>query len=84
MRLTVLIDKKEMLPVYLGPAFYIVDSKQARPFKTGDQVTVTGSRVTVDGEPFMVAVTVRRGNGVLRLRDKDGVPEWFGWKNMSD
>ena len=31
MRLTVFIDKKEVLPVYLGPAFYIVGSEEAKP-----------------------------------------------------
>ena len=80
MRLTVFIDKKEVLPVYLGPAFYIVGSEQARHFKLGDTVTVSGSQATRGGEPFMIATTVKRGNEVLRLRDKDGTPEWIGWK----
>jgi sporulation protein YlmC with PRC-barrel domain len=79
-RLTVFIDKKEILPVYLGPAFYIVGSAQAKQFKIGDQVTVTGSQVTVRGELFILATTVKRGNEVLRLRDKDGNPEWIAWK----
>ena len=80
MRLTVFIDKKEVLPVYLGPAFYIVGSEQTKDFKIGDQVTVTGSQVTVHDEPLIIATTVKRGNEVLRLRDKDGNPEWIGWK----
>ena len=84
MRLTVLIDKKEILPVYLGPAFYIVGTERANPFKIGDKVTVTGSQVIVRGEPFILATTVRRGNDILRLRDKDGTPEWVGWKKASD
>jgi sporulation protein YlmC with PRC-barrel domain len=84
MRLTVFIDKKEVLPVYLGPAFYIVGSEQAKHFKIGDQVTVSGSQVTRGGEAFMIATTVKRGNEVLRLRDKDGNPEWIGWKKTSD
>ncbi|MBN2034988.1 MAG: PRC-barrel domain-containing protein [Deltaproteobacteria bacterium] len=84
MRLTVFIDKKEVLPVYLGPAFYIVGSEEVEHFKIGDQVTVSGSEVTVNGEPLMIAMTVKRGNQVLRLRDKDGNPEWIGWKKASE
>ena len=80
MRLTVFIDKKEVLPVYLGPTFYIVGPGQAKHFKLGDKVTVSGSQATRGGEPFMIATTVKRGNEVLRLRDKDGNPEWIGWK----
>ena len=53
--LTVFTDKKDLLPVYLGPAFYIVGFKEANHFKIGDQVTV-------HGEPFMFASTVMRGN----------------------
>jgi hypothetical protein len=41
---------------------------------------VTGSQVTDRGEPFLIATTVTRGKDVLRLRDKDGNPEWIGWK----
>jgi len=84
MRLTVYIDKKNILPVYLGPAFYLVAPWQAKHFKLGDEVTVSGSQVTVSGEPFMIATTVKRGNEVLRVRDKDGIPEWIGWKKTSD
>jgi sporulation protein YlmC with PRC-barrel domain len=84
MRLTVFIDKNEILPVYLGPAFYLVGPWQAKHFKLGDKVTVSGSRVTVSGEPLMIAMTVKLGNEILRLRDKDGIPEWIGWKKTSD
>jgi sporulation protein YlmC with PRC-barrel domain len=84
MRLTVFIDKREILPVYLGPAFYIVGSEQTKHFKIGDNVTVSGSLVTVRGESFMLATIVKRGNEILRLRDKDGLPEWIGWKKTND
>ena len=83
-RLTVFIDNKEVLPVYLGPDFYIQGSDYANKFKIGDKVTVTGSLVTGHGEPFLLATTVKRGNKVLRLRDNDGTPEWLGWKTLSD
>jgi sporulation protein YlmC with PRC-barrel domain len=84
MRLTVFIDKKEILPVYLGPAYFLVRPWQAKHIKLGDEVTVSGSLVTVKNEPLMIAVTVKRGNAVLRLRDQGGIPAWLGWKKTSD
>ena len=32
MRLTVFIDKKDILPVYLGPAFYLVGPVASKTF----------------------------------------------------
>jgi sporulation protein YlmC with PRC-barrel domain len=84
MRLTVFIDKNEILAVYLGPAFYLAGPWQAEHFKLGDKVIVSGSQVTVHGEPLMIAMTVKRGNELLRLRDKDGIAEWIGWRKTSD
>ncbi len=84
MQLTVFIAKNEILIVYLGPAYYLIGPWQAKHIKLGDDVTVSGSQVTLSGEPFMIATTVTRGNEVLRLRDKDGIPEWIGWKKTSD
>jgi hypothetical protein len=84
MRLTVFVDNKDVLPVYLGPAFYIVGFERGKEFKIGDKVTVTGSQITLRGELFMLATTVKRGNDALRLRDKDGTPQWVGWKKASD
>jgi sporulation protein YlmC with PRC-barrel domain len=83
MRVTVLTDKKEVLPVYLGPAFYVAGPWQAKHLTLGDQVTVSGSQVVVRGEPLLIAMTVTQGNAVLRLRDQEGIPEWIGWKTPS-
>ena len=83
-RLAVYVDKREILPVYLGPAFYIIGSDEVRRFRLGDKVTVSGSQATRNGEPFMIAMTVKRGKEVLRLRDKDGNPEWIGWRTPGD
>ena len=84
MRLTVFVEKKEILPVYLGPAFYIRGSEQVKSLERGDKVTVTGSQVTLRGETFIIATAVKRGNELLRLRGQDGTPEWIGWKRTSD
>jgi sporulation protein YlmC with PRC-barrel domain len=84
MRLIVYIDKKEILPITLGPSFYIIGYEQAKHFKIGDDVTVTGSQVTHNSEVEMIAIAVKRGNEALQLRDKDGVPQWTGWRQTND
>jgi hypothetical protein len=46
----------------------------------GDRVEITGSRVTVEGKPTIIAAEVRKGDEVLQLRDAAGVPVWAGWR----
>ena len=84
MRLTILSERKEVFPVYLGPSWYIeVPSQPTHPI-FGDTVTVSGSRVTRSGETFLIAMTVTRGKDVLRLRDKDGIAAWVAWEHPSE
>jgi len=66
----------EKLNVHLGPDFYV--DAQALKLATGDKVEVKGSRITLDGEPAMIAQEVRRGAEVLALRDGSGLPLWRG------
>jgi hypothetical protein len=63
--------------VHLGPQWYLQGKGVA--FAAGEQVTVTGSRVSQRGRPALVATEVRRGESVLRLREADGAPAWAGW-----
>lgn len=60
--------------VHLGPAWYI--DRQYLRFEQGDQVRVTGSRVQMDGERVYMATDIRRGDEVLLLRDREGLPRW--------
>jgi sporulation protein YlmC with PRC-barrel domain len=80
--LIVYVDRKEAVPVYLGPMWYIDSSNRRNRFKSGDEVSVTGSWITTEEEPFMIASSVKKGNKTLQLRDKDGTPVWIGWKEM--
>ena len=70
----ILQTDKETIPVHLGPGWYV--EKQTPRFEPNDTVTVTGSRVTVDGKPAIIAAQVKKGNDILRLRDENGVPVW--------
>jgi hypothetical protein len=45
-----------------------------------DTVEVKGSRVTVQGQPALIAAEVKKGDEVLKLRDEAGIPMWAGWR----
>ncbi|MGE5213065.1 MAG: DNA-binding protein [Nitrospirota bacterium] len=65
---------KETVAVHLGPSWYI--DKQTPKIETNDTITVTGSRITFDGKPAIIAAQVKKGNDVLNLRDENGIPLW--------
>jgi hypothetical protein len=67
---------KETISVHLGPAWYL--EKQTPHIEASDTVTVTGSRVTIDGKPAIIAAQVKKGNDILKLRDENGIPAWSG------
>jgi hypothetical protein len=66
--------EKETISVHLGPGWYL--EKQTPHIEANDTITVTGSRVTIDGKPVIIAAQVKKGNEVLKLRDDNGVPAW--------
>lgn len=67
---------KGTISVHLGPAWYL--EKQIPQIEANDTLTVTGSRVTVDGKPAIIAAQVKKGNATLKLRGDNGVPLWSG------
>jgi hypothetical protein len=67
---------KETIQVQLGPSWYV--EKQGMTLASGDQVEVTGSRVTFRGQPAIIAAEVKKGAQVWKLRDAAGVPVWAG------
>jgi hypothetical protein len=68
--------EKETIPVHLGPSWNL--EKQAMTFAPGDKVEVTGSRITYEGKPTIIAGEVKKGGQILKLRDAAGVPAWAG------
>jgi hypothetical protein len=44
-----------------------------------DRIEVTGSRITFDGQPAIIASEVRKDGQILQLRDESGRPAWAGW-----
>lgn len=65
---------KETVAVHLGPSWYV--DKQTPKIEANDTISVTGSRVTIDGKPAVIAAQVKKGNEILKLRDENGIPVW--------
>lgn len=70
--------EKEEISVHLGPGWFI--ESQDTAIEPKDQVEVTGSRITYEGKPAIIASEVKKGDKVLILRDKNGFPAWSGWR----
>lgn len=62
--------------VHLGPAAYL--QRQSLQLHKGETIEVRGSRVTMGGNPALLAARVTRGRQVLMLRDSAGLPVWRG------
>lgn len=67
---------KETVMVYLGPAWYV--EQQGIKLVAGDQVEVKGSRVSMEGKPYIIPNYVKKGERMLNLRDDTGMPAWAG------
>lgn len=69
---------KETISVHLGPSFYI--ENQDIKLEAKDKVEVKGSRITFGAKPALIAMEVKKGDEVLKLRDDSGFPVWSGWR----
>jgi hypothetical protein len=75
--LLVKTDKGEV-SVHLGPQWYL--ENQDIRIEPKDTVEIKGSRVTIQGQPALIAAEVKKGDQVLKLRDEAGIPMWAGWR----
>ena len=73
--ITVKTDK-ETIPVHLGPNWFI--QEQGLTLAPQDKVIITGSRITYEGKPAIIASEVSKDNRVWKLRDDTGMPQWAG------
>jgi len=62
--------------VHLGPGWYLDENKFA--LTAGDTVEATGSRVTLNNQPALIAREVKVKGTTLKLRDDQGLPVWRG------
>ena len=67
------------LDVHLGP----VEPRNDRTYglRIGDRVEVTGSVIRFNGQPVLLARTVKHGDQVLTLRNRLGIPVASGASN---
>jgi hypothetical protein len=64
------------LMVHLGPGWFLDEKKFA--VKVGDSVEATGSKVTLNNQPALIAREVKVNGATLTLRDDQGLPVWRG------
>lgn len=62
------------LSVHLGPSWYV--DRQPLKIAPHDVLEVTGSRVTYQGRPALLAAEVKKGSESMRLRTAEGLPMW--------
>jgi len=70
--------KDDEIKVRLGPAWYI--DKQDEILKADDVIEITASKVKHGDDDMLVAGKIIKGDDVLILRDKKGLPMWRGWR----
>ncbi len=70
--------EKATISVHLGPGWYI--ENQDVKIEPKDKIEITGSRVTFEGNPAIIAAEVKKGDESLKLRDEKGFPAWAGWR----
>jgi hypothetical protein len=61
----------------------LVPLKQDLTLAPKDQVEITGSQITFQGKPVIIAAQVKKGDQSLKLRDVAGIPAWAGTDNRS-
>ena len=62
--------------VHLGPAAWLAEKKFE--FTKGDQLTIVGLVLTINGEKALIAREITKGGTVMTLRDANGIPAWSG------
>lgn len=71
---------KGTISVHLGPTWFL--EKEGIKISPEDHVTVSGSKITFNGEPALIAAEIRKGEKTWKLRHDNGVPLWSGRKGM--
>lgn len=79
-RLSLKTAHDEVIPVHLGPSWFMAENQYLMDLNVGREVEVKGSFATVAEQPVFVAAQLHndhRKEG-MRLRRDDGLPVWVG------
>jgi hypothetical protein len=66
----------QTIDVRLGPTWFL--EREGIEIAKGDSMEVTGSVIESDGDSFLIARELKKGEKVVKLRDEQGVPLWSG------
>ena len=64
----------ETLIVHVGPTPYL--TQEGFALAEGDQIEVIGSKIKFEGNDVLVAREIRKGDKMLTLRNRQGIPVW--------
>jgi DNA/RNA endonuclease YhcR with UshA esterase domain len=64
----------ETVEVHLAPVTFM--KQYDIVIKAGDKVSVTGTKLTFDGKPAMIAKEIKVANDTFSFRDNKGRPLW--------
>jgi hypothetical protein len=67
--------KQDNLIVVLGPNWFMAQHNWK--ITDLDSLEITGSRLILHGHPTIIALTVKKGDQVMTLREETGRPLWF-------
>src|SRR5262249_34202112 len=68
------VSDNKTIEIHLGASKFVKTYDLI--FNKGDQIEVTGSKVTYQGVETIFAREVKRGNDTFVFRDKEGNPVW--------
>jgi hypothetical protein len=76
--------EKGIIPVHLGPVWWMNEYSDRFDVNRGRSVSVLGSPSVVEGKDVLVAseITNEEGKQHMRLRHPGGIPAWVGSENL--
>jgi hypothetical protein len=72
----VVTQAEQNAQVYLAPDWFL--NQENIDFETGQEITVTGSKVVYQKEDFVISREIKINNQTITLRNANGIPVWAG------